>query len=153
MRVHQAAIEQHQQAVAQLDAQMSELLELTGLLHADGKFLESVVRRVLNMLGGTVVPAKYAEEEYVLEFENQQYVVEVKGSTSSANKSMVGQTIEHRMAAETKSNADVGALLVVNAWRTTQPKERVPPTNSRFRITFRNARRSMGCRSLRASNY
>jgi hypothetical protein len=124
---HRAAIEQHEGAVRHLEDRMNQLLEFTGLLHLDGKELESIVKRVLVLLGGTVVPAKYAEEEYVLEFENQPYVVEVKGSTSSGNKSMVGQTIEHRMAAETKSNSDVGALLVVNAWRTTPPSERGPP--------------------------
>jgi hypothetical protein len=106
----------------------------------DGKELEGIVKRVLVLLGATVVPAKYGEEEYVLEFENQPYVVEVKGSASSANKSMVGQTIEHRMAAETKSNSDVGALLVVNAWRTTSPGEGGPSdqdADSRQRPTAR----------------
>ena len=110
--------------IEELDAKRRELLDFKRLLFASGTDLEEVVDRSLTSLGGTVTPAKYGEEEYILEFEGQEYLLEVKGVSKSITLGHLRQLNDYLLKYEEDTGRECKGILFGNAWRNLPPNQR-----------------------------
>lgn len=110
--------------IEQLDKQRRELEDFKRLLFATGGDLEDVLSRALARLGGKVVPAKYGEEEYILEFEGSEYPMEVKGVSKSITLGHLRQLSDYLLKYEEATGRACKGVLFGNVWRNDPPDER-----------------------------
>ena len=107
-----------------LQANLNELHEIRKLLYATGKELEDVLSECLENLGGSVEPASYGEEEYVLIFDNQEHLIEVKGVQKSVSLTHLRQLNDYLAHYEEDTGNSCKGILFGNAWRITPPEDR-----------------------------
>ena len=119
-----ANIESLQSDMVQLEKKKQELNEYKKLLYADGKELEEIFARCLRDLGGTISPAQYSQEEYVLEYRGEQYLVECKGNRKSIALTDLRQLIDYLLKFEEEEGKPGKGILFGNAWKELPPNER-----------------------------
>ncbi|MDA2911880.1 hypothetical protein MYX04_13255 [Nitrospiraceae bacterium AH_259_D15_M11_P09] len=110
--------------IGKLKTRREALYEYRKLLYASGFDLEEIVKVSLQELGGKVIPAKYGQEEYILEFEGAEYLVEVKGVTKSVSLGHLRQLTDYLLRHEEKTQKACKGILLGNAWRNDPPSER-----------------------------
>lgn len=118
-RIHREA-----QIVQELEAQVSNIRLFRRLLYATGGELEAIVKSALEKLGGKVLPSKYSQEEYILEFEGKEFLVEVKGVTKSIALSHIRQLNDYLLKYQEDTGEECKGILFGNAWRNTPPEMR-----------------------------
>ena len=112
------------QLVKELEAQIADLNSFRRLLFGTGKELEAIVKRSLEQLGAKISPSKYGEEEYILEFEGQEFLMEVKGVSKSISLSHLRQLNDYLLKYEEETGKECKGILFGNAWRNTPPEMR-----------------------------
>jgi len=75
-------------------------------------------------LGGTVLPSKYSQEEYVLEFEGKEFLIEVKGVAKSIALSHIRQLNDYLLKYQEDTGKECKGILFGNAWRNIPPDMR-----------------------------
>ena len=110
--------------IEDLDSRRRELLDFKRLLFASGADLEEVVDKSLTALGGMVTPAKYGEEEYILEFDGQEHLIEVKGVSKSITLGHLRQLNDYLLKYEEETGRECKGILFGNAWRHDPPDQR-----------------------------
>jgi hypothetical protein len=78
-----AVVAQQNDLVAALKARLSDIRSYRRLLYGSGPELETIVKKSLEHLGAVVSPSKYGQEEYILEFRGQEFLMEVTCSGSA----------------------------------------------------------------------
>src|SRR5262249_30411662 len=66
-----------------LEQRKDSLDRFKKLIYSSGRDLEAIVATSFEQLGAKVLPAQYSEEEFVMVFDDAEYLVEVKGITKS----------------------------------------------------------------------
>jgi len=112
------------QKVHDLERQVSNIRSFRRLLYATGSELEAIVKRALEKLGGTVLPSKYSQEEYVLEFEGKEFLIEVKGVAKSIALSHIRQLNDYLLKYQEDTGKECKGILFGNAWRNIPPDMR-----------------------------
>lgn len=112
------------QIVQELEAQVLNIQSFRRLLYATGGELEAIVKRALEELGGEVLPSKYSQEEYILEFEGKEFLIEVKGVTKSIALSHIRQLNDYLLKYQEDTGKECKGILFGNAWRNTPPDMR-----------------------------
>ena len=120
----QAIIVHEGKTVEQLKAQISAICSFRRLLYGTGSELETIVKRSLEQLGATVSPSKYSQEEYILEFDGQEFIMEVKGVAKSISLGHLRQLIDYLLKYQENTGKDYKGILFGNAWRNTPPEMR-----------------------------
>lgn len=110
--------------VRKLETKRLALEEYKRLLFASGVDLQEVVKRALEALGGKVTPARYGQEEYILEFDGQEYLIEVKGVKKSISLGDLRQLTDYLLKYEEDTGKSSKGILFGNAWRNDPPQER-----------------------------
>ena len=110
--------------VRKLGTKRLALEEYKRLLFASGVDLQEVVKRALEDLGGKVTPARYGQEEYILEFDGQEYLIEVKGVKKSISLGDLRQLTDYLLKYEEDTGKSSKGILFGNAWRNDPPQER-----------------------------
>lgn len=120
----EAAIAAKQTSISDLQAEIAALSEqkraldyYKQLLYMSGTALERVFATCLEKLGGTIRPAKYSEEEFVLEYKGATYLVECKGVSKSIALSHVRQLTDYMLKYEEDEGVAGKGILFGNAWK------------------------------------
>jgi hypothetical protein len=71
----------------------------------------------LEYLGAKVNPAKYAQEEYVLEIDGKEFLIEVKGVSKSITLTHLRQLTDYLLKYQEDMGKDCKGILFGNAWR------------------------------------
>jgi len=114
---HAGTIKKHQEEIDKLDKQKKDLEYYKKLLYADGRELEDVFKKCLLDLGASVTPAKYAEEEYCLQYQKNDYPVEAKGNTKSISLTNLRQLMDYLLIYDEKTGKQNKGILLGNAWK------------------------------------
>lgn len=110
--------------IRELEAKRDQLNNFKKLLYASGHDLEEIVKFCFEELGAKVSPAKYGQEEYVLEYGGTEYLVEVKGVSKSISLSHIRQLNDYILKYEEDTGKACKGILFGNSWRTIPPEER-----------------------------
>jgi len=81
--------------IEKMEAQRRSLEEYKKLLYASGSELEEIVKKAFLELGSDVMPAKYGQEEFVLEVANAEHLVEIKGVAKSISLTNLRQLTDY----------------------------------------------------------
>lgn len=117
-------IERETEIVQELETTIADIRSFRRLLYGTGGELEAIVKRSLEQLGATVSPSKYSQEEYILEFEGQEFLVEVKGVAKSVALSHIRQLNDYLLKYQEDTGKECKGILFGNAWRNTPPDMR-----------------------------
>lgn len=107
-----------------LNAQIADIHSFRRLLYSTGPELEAIVKRSLEQLGATVSPAKYAQEEYILEYDGEEFLIEVKGVAKSISLAHLRQLYDYVLKYQEDTGKECKGILFGNAWRNTPPEMR-----------------------------
>ncbi len=120
----QVRIASESEKVERLNAEIAEINSFRRLLFSTGSELEAIVKRSLEQLGATVSPFKYAEEEYILEFDGEEFLMEVKGVAKSISLTHLRQLNDYLLRYQEDTGKECKGILFGNAWRNTPPELR-----------------------------
>ena len=120
----QKTIELKKQTIHELEEQIEHLTSFRQLLYGTGTELEDVVRRSFELCGATVVPAKYSQEEYILEVDGHEYLMEVKGVSKSISLGHLRQLNDYLLKYQEDTGKECKGILLGNAWRNMPPNMR-----------------------------
>lgn len=119
---------------ARIDALEAEIMErqrekqkiekFKKLLYGDGKELEEILALCLEQLGGKVKPAQYSEEEFVLEYKGELYLLECKGVGKSIALNHVRQLSDYMFQFEEDEEKPGKGILFGNTWKGLPLQER-----------------------------
>ncbi len=110
--------------IGKLQNRKASLHEYRKLLYSSGFDLEEIVKRCFEEMGAKVTPAKYGEEEYILEYQGNEYLVEVKGVSKSISLGHLRQLNDYILKYEEDTGKACKGILFGNSWRTIPPHER-----------------------------
>jgi hypothetical protein len=110
-------IADERQKIERLEAQIREICSFRRLVYATGCELEGILRLSLERLGARVTPAKYSQEEYVLEFDGRMHLLEVKGVTKSISLAHVRQLNDYLLRYQEETGSECKGILFGNPWR------------------------------------
>jgi hypothetical protein len=120
----QAVIDKEQQDIAKLVEQIDKLIAFRRLLYSSGAELEDVVRKSFDLLGATISPAKYAQEEFILEVGGEEFLMEVKGVAKSISLTHLRQLNDYLLKYQEDTGKERKGILLGNAWRNIPPSMR-----------------------------
>ena len=107
-----------------LNAQIAAIHSFRRLLYGTGPELEAIVKRTLERLGATVSPSKYAQEEYILEYDGEEFLMEVKGVAKSISLTHLRQLNDYLLKYQEDTGKECKGILFGNAWRNIPPEMR-----------------------------
>jgi hypothetical protein len=110
--------------ITEYSKQIDKIKSYQRLLYGTGYELEDVVRTSLEYLGAKVNPAKYAQEEYVLEIDGKDFLIEVKGIGKSITLTHLRQLTDYLLKYQEDTGKDCKGILFGNAWRLLPPGQR-----------------------------
>ncbi len=110
--------------IAAYQSEIAKIEEYKKLLYASGKEFENIVAQCLTELDGSIKPARYSEEEFVLEYEGKTYLVECKGVSKSAALTHLRQIMGYMLKYEEDEGKKAAGILFVNAWKDVDPSHR-----------------------------
>ena len=109
-----------------LEVSRSKIMGYTKLLYETGAQLEQIVKAVFEKLGATVENKKYEDEDLILTWSGEEYIVEVKGIEGELGLRQVRQLLNWTMGAEEQTKKRHKGILVANYKRLSPPKSRRP---------------------------
>jgi hypothetical protein len=127
-----AVIAKQNEFVGDLEARIADINSYRRLLYGSGPELETIVKRSLENLGAVVSPSKYGQEEYILEFNGQEFLMEVKGVAKSIALTHVRQLSDYMLRYEEETGKKCKGILFGNAWRNLPPEERTKGDTQEF---------------------
>lgn len=107
-----------------LAEKIDELTAFRRLLYSSGPELEDVVRKSFELLGAKVLPAKYGQEEYILEVGGEEFLIEVKGVSKSISLTHLRQLNDYLLKYQEDTGKECKGILLGNAWRNMPPSMR-----------------------------
>ena len=110
--------------ISELSIRINEITSYRRLLYGTGQELEDVVKASFQYLGAKITPAKYAQEEYILEINNEEYLIEVKGVAKSVTLGHLRQLNDYMLKYQEDTGKVCKGILFGNAWRHLPPSER-----------------------------
>ncbi|NBI48188.1 hypothetical protein [Burkholderia sp. ISTR5] len=119
------------QDIAALERQVNEQLaekarleRYKRLLYVSSFELEDLVAECLGALGASITPARYSQEEFVMEWNNSVFLAECKGVSKSISLANLRQVQDYVLKYEEDENSKGKGILFGNAWRGLPPAER-----------------------------
>ncbi len=124
-------IEQRRKSITQLEKEIEERLKeiadlevFKKLLYVGGHELESLFAKCLEMCGATISEARYSDEEFVLEYKGEIYLIECKGVAKSIARAHVVQLLGYLSKFEENEGRSGKGILFGNGWKDLPPSER-----------------------------
>jgi len=100
-----------------------ELKKHKRLLYATGPELQDICKSTLEQLGAKTKPSDVTDE-FIIEIEDKEALVEVKGNEKSIHKRDISQLITDRGQYLATTDQYVKGILIGNAWRRSHPQDR-----------------------------
>jgi hypothetical protein len=126
-----AEIEERKNNIARLEKEIegrlgniADLEVFKKLLYVGGRELENLFEHCLEQCGGTISAARYSDEEFVLEYKGETYLVECKGVGKSIARSHVVQLLGYLAKFEEDEGRCGKGILLGNAWKDLPVDER-----------------------------
>jgi hypothetical protein len=120
----QATIDERKTAIVALNREIAKeeekkrkLEDFKSLLYATGVELESVFATCLERCGGRISPAAYSQEEFVLDYKSDLYLVECKGVGKGIALSHIRQLFDYLTKFEEDEGRKGKGILLGNAWK------------------------------------
>jgi hypothetical protein len=117
-------IEKKQETIQRVAAEISEkrrqrqeIVRYKQLLFETGPQLDEICQETIEALGGIVLPSDLAEEDFIIEFEENRAIVEVKGNTKSISLADLSQLGRYREEYRIQRGEEIKGVLLGNAWR------------------------------------
>lgn len=121
----QNLIEKERQIIAKLTEKIYKIIAFRRLLYSSGAELEDVVQKSFELFGGaTITPAKYAQEEYILTVDDEEFLMEVKGVSKSISLTHLRQLNDYLLKYQEDTGKEGKGILFANAWRNLPPSMR-----------------------------
>ena len=120
----EVAIARLSKEIGETRAKIDEINLFRLLLYGTGTELENVVKASLERLGGKVSPAKYSQEEYILEVNGEEFLMEVKGIAKSISLGHLRQLNDYLLKYQEDTGKECKGILFGNAWRNIPPDDR-----------------------------
>lgn len=117
-------IERIKSEVILLEEKLTSIESYRKLIYSSGFDLENIVKHSFEALGVKVIPAKYGQEEYILEYNSKEYLVEVKGVSKSISLGHLRQLNDYILKFEEDTGSACKGILFGNSWRAIPPDER-----------------------------
>jgi hypothetical protein len=102
------------------------------LLYVGGHELENLFEHCLEHCGGIISPARYSDEEFVLEYNGESYLIECKGVGKSIARSHVVQLLGYLAKFEENEGRSGKGILLGNAWKDLPIDERGQTDSATF---------------------
>jgi hypothetical protein len=110
--------------VEQQLAHKAQLERFKRLLYVSSFELEDLVAECLSLLGATIKPARYSQEEFVMELGDAVFLAECKGVSKSISLQHFRQLQDYVLKYEEDEQKAGKGILFGNAWRDLPPSER-----------------------------
>ncbi|WP_158899722.1 hypothetical protein [Burkholderia sp. L27(2015)] len=110
--------------VEQQLAEKAKMERFKRLLHVSSFELEELVAECLTLLGATIKPARYSQEEFVMEVDDAVFLAECKGVSKSISLQHLRQVQDYVLKYEEDELTPGKGILFGNAWRDLPPCER-----------------------------
>lgn len=94
------------------------------LLYISSFEFEDLIAECLGLLGATIKPARYSQEEFVMEWEGAVFLAECKGVSKSISLAHLRQVQDYVLKYEEDEGTAGKGILFGNAWRDLPPGER-----------------------------
>lgn len=117
-------ITRQREIIEEVNTQIDEIHSFRRLLYGTGFELEDIVKESLQRLGAKVTPAKYAQEEYILEVAGVEYLMEVKGVNKSISLTHLRQLNDYLLKYQEDTGKECKGILFGNPWRGIPPQLR-----------------------------
>lgn len=135
-----AEIENCQKKIDRVESEKKTLVEYKEklenirdtLLFRDGIILQRTVREVLGFLGIDAKDGPHGREDITFVHGQHHFVIEVKGSTKSANEGNITQLNGKKVLYEEEIKTKSKGILIANAWRTLSLEQRGTPDHPIF---------------------
>jgi hypothetical protein len=127
-----AIIFEEQKKIKTFSEQINEINFYRKLLYGTGPELEEVVKKSFIALGAKIAPAKYGQEEYILQINNEEYLVEVKGVAKSITLGHLRQLNDYMLKYQEDTGKVCKGILFGNAWRNLPPSDRGTDSTPEF---------------------
>lgn len=125
-------IDDEREKIASLMHEISELTFFKRLLYSSGTELENVVQKSLELMDTKILPAKYAQEEYILFWNDEEFLIEVKGVSKSITLKHLRQLNDYLLKYQEDTGKDCKGILIGNVWRNMPPEMRNKPNTPVF---------------------
>lgn len=119
----QQLLEENKTKMAELQAELQGVQRYKGLLYETGPNLQAICKSVFGQLGAKIKPS-VVTDEFIIDVDGKEALIEVKGNTKSISKSDLAQLITDLGEHLTKTGEDIHGILVGNAWRLLPLEER-----------------------------
>lgn len=120
----QTIIADERKKIAKFMHEINELTSFRRLLYSSGTELEDIVQKSFELMGTKILPAKYAQEEYILFFDDKEFLIEVKGVSKSITLKHLRQLNDYLSKYQEDTGKDCKGILVGNSWRNVSPEMR-----------------------------
>jgi len=124
-------LKQLEASVSERVAALREIQKYKRLLYDTGLPLQDICKSLFEQLGAKPEPSPVSDE-FIIEIEGQQALVEVKGNEKSIHKRDISQLITDRGQYLADTDQYVKGILVGNAWRHDRLEERDTPNKRTF---------------------
>lgn len=109
-------LEAFESAVRKLEDSLIELQKYKGLLYETGFTLQELVKSTLGKMEVNVKPS-IVTDEFIIEINGKDTLVEVKGNVKSITKDDVAQLVTDLMEHLKKTGQEIDGILIGNGWR------------------------------------
>lgn len=109
-------LEAFESAVRKLEDSLVELQKYKGLLYETGFTLQELVKSTLGKMEVNVKPS-IVTDEFIIEINGKDTLVEVKGNVKSITKDDVAQLVTDLMEHLKKTGQEIDGILIGNGWR------------------------------------
>ncbi len=109
-------LEQITSRIEKLQSQLAELQKPRGLLYESGLTLQELVKSTLEKLGVNTKPS-VVTDEFIIEVNGKEALIEVKGNTKSITKDDVAQLVTDLMQHLKTTGQEIDGILIGNGWR------------------------------------
>lgn len=117
------ALMEAESRVKESEARLDELQNYKKLLYETGLPLQELVKSTLRALGANTKPS-VVTDEFIIESNGKEALIEVKGNTKSITKDDVAQLVTDLMQHLKTTGQEIHGILVGNAWRLLPLQER-----------------------------
>jgi hypothetical protein len=120
----ESVIASEKRKIDDIGKRISEINSFRRLLYSTGPDLEDVVKKTFEHLGAKVSPAKYSQEECILEIDGHEFLMEVKGVSKSVSLTHLRQLNDYLLKYQEDTQKECKGILFGNAWRNLPPDMR-----------------------------
>jgi hypothetical protein len=102
---------------------LAEFTKYKGILYETGSPLQELVKSALRKIGANVKPS-IVTDEFIVEVNGYEALIEVKGNVKSVTKDDVAQLVADLMEHLKTTGQEINGILIGNGWRLEPPEQR-----------------------------